>query len=64
MRATVGSGGSGRSTKALGRELESSVVELEGFNVSNPSNSINSYIVSESSSVSDGMNIVKVLGGN
>jgi hypothetical protein len=57
-------GGSGRSTKALGRGLESSVIELEGSGVSNPLNSIDSYIVSESSSVSNGIDIVEVLGGD
>jgi len=40
------------------------VVELEGFGVSNPSNSIDSYVVSESSGVSDGIDIVEVLGGD
>jgi hypothetical protein len=57
-------GGSGRSAKALGRGLESLVVELEGSGVSNPLNLIDLYIVSESSGVSNGIDIVEVLGGN
>jgi len=57
-------GGLGRSAKALGRGLESLVVELEGSSISNPLNLIDSYIVLESSSMSNGIDIVEVLGGN
>ena len=70
--AVVGSGGLGRGLESLvvvglgglGRGSESLVVELEGSGVSNPLNLIDSYIVSESSSVSNRMDIVEVLGGN
>jgi hypothetical protein len=40
------------------------VVELEGSSVSNPLNSIDLYIVLESSNVSNGIDIVEVSGGN
>ena len=53
----TGLGGSGRGSK-------SSVVELEGSSVLNPLNLIDLYVVLESSGVFNGMDIIKVLGGD
>ena len=57
-------GGLSRSAEVLGKGLESLVVELEGSNISNPLNLIDLYMVSESSGVSNRIDIVEVLGGN
>jgi len=60
----VGFKGLGKSAKVLGKELESLVVELKGSSISNPLNLIDLYIVLESSSVFNRIDIVEVLEGN